>query len=38
MEEKERNLEIWEQSYVVRLSIEAKGKEDQGAITFSDHL
>ena len=38
MEEGERNLEISEQSYAVGLSIEARGKENQGAITFNDHL
>ena len=38
MEEGERNIEIWEQSYAVGLSIEARGKKDQGAITFNDHL
>ena len=38
MEERERNIEIWEQSYAVGLSIKARGKEDQGVITFNDHL
>ena len=38
MEEGERNLEIWEQSYAAGLSIEAIGKENQGEITFKDHL
>ena len=38
MEEKERNFVIWEQRYTVGLSIEARGKEDQGVITFNDHL
>lgn len=33
MEEGGRNLVIREQRYVVKLSIEAGGKEDQGAIT-----
>ena len=33
MEEWERNLVIWEQRYIIELSIEAKDKEDQGVIT-----
>lgn len=38
MKEGEKNLEIWEQSYAVGLSIKARGKEDQGAIRFNKHL
>ena len=36
MEERERNLKIWEQSYAFGLIIKARGKEDQGAITFNN--
>jgi hypothetical protein len=35
---REINLEIWEQRYAVGLSIRAKGKEDQGAIAFNNHV
>ena len=35
MEEGDGNSQIWEQCYVVGLSIEARDKEDQGEITFN---